>query len=96
MTDSDGTAPVVQGDVPRTNRLPVPTTAYTVFLLMLSLGGLSVAFVDPKGLVLLVVVLAYAAHVRLLLTGRAEQRRTNELLEELLDAPGPFLPRRSP
>lgn len=83
---ADGPAPLMtEADAPRRNKLPIPTNGYTVFLLLLILVALSVAFFDPKGIVLLVVVLAYAAHIRLQLTQRAEQRRTNELLEELLD-----------
>lgn len=82
---ADVPAPPMTTDAPRKSKLPVPTSAYTVFLLVLILVALSVAFFDPKGIVLLVVVLAYAAHIRLLLTQRAEQRRTNELLEELID-----------
>ena len=77
-------------DVPEgravTRRWPVPTNVYTVFLLFLNLAVLSVAFFDPKGIALLLVSLAFSAHVRLLLTQREAQRRTNELLEELLDA----------
>ena len=75
-------------DVSRKSKLPIPTNAYTAFLLLLVLVALSVVFFDPKGMALLVVVLAYAVHVRLLLTQRAQQRRTNELLEELLDDRG--------
>ena len=88
MTKSaDLPSPLVTDDSHR-SRLPIPTNAYTAFLLLLILVALSVVFFDPKGVVLLVVVLAYAVHVRLLLTQRAQQRRTNELLEELLDDRG--------
>lgn len=83
---ADRSAPLVtDAEAPRKSKLPLPTNAYTAFLLLLILVALSVAFFDPKGLVLLVVVLAYGVHVRLMLTQRAEQRRTNELLEELID-----------
>ncbi|GGO37156.1 hypothetical protein [Deinococcus humi] len=68
-----------------------PTSAYTVGLLLLNLAALSLAFFDAKGLVVLILSLMYTAHLRLLLTSRAEQRRTNELLEEWLD-PVPALP----
>lgn len=68
-----------------------PGNAYTVGLLLLNLAALSLAFFDAKGLVVLVLTLMYTAHLRLLLTSRAEQRRTNELLEEWLDT-GPALP----
>ena len=88
MTNSaDLPSPLVTDDS-RRGKLPIPTNAYTAFLLLLILVALSVVFFDPKGMVLLVVVLAYAVHVRLLLTQRAQQRRTNELLEELLDDRG--------
>lgn len=62
-----------------------PSSVYTVGLLLLNLAALSVAFFDAKGLVVLVLSLMYTAHLRLLLTSRADQRRTNELLEEWLD-----------
>ena len=82
--------PPVRRAKPR--KLPTATNVYTVFLLLLILAAMSVVFFDVKAVVLLVVVLAYAAHLRLMLTQRAEQRRTNDLLEELLDAGSP-LPR---
>lgn len=85
MTNYAGDPAPLMTDTPRKNKMPIPTNVYTVFLLLLILVASSVAFFDPKGIVLLVVVLAYTAHVRLQLTQRAEQRRTNELLEELLD-----------
>ncbi len=69
-----------------------PANAYTVGLLLVNLAALSLAFFDAKGTVLFVLSLMYTAHLRLLLTGRAEQRRTNELLEELLEIQSP-LPR---
>lgn len=62
-----------------------PSSVYTVGLLLLNLAALSVAFFDAKGLVVLILSLMYTAHLRLLLTSRADQRRTNELLEEWLD-----------
>ena len=85
MTNYAGDRAPLLTNAPRKNKLPMPTNVYTAFLLLLILVALSVAFFDPKGIVLVVVVLAYTAHVRLQLTQRAEQRRTNELLEELLD-----------
>ena len=63
----------------------IPTNLYTPFLLLLNVAALSVAFLDAKGIVLALLSLAYTAHMRVLLTQRAEQRRTNDLLEELLD-----------
>lgn len=76
----------------RRRRWPIPTTFYTAFLILLNLAALSVAVYDAKGVVLVFVSLAYTVVIRLMLTQREAQRRTNELLEELLDAPSP-LPR---
>ena len=73
-------------------RHPVPTNLYTVFVLLLNLAALSLVFWDAKGVVVLMLTLMYTAHLRLLLTQRSEQRRTNELLEELLESQSP-LPR---
>lgn len=70
--------------------LPIPTSLHTVFLLLLNLAALSLAFNDAKGIVILVLSLMFTAHMRLLLTTRAEQRRTNELLEELIDTQSPL------
>ncbi|GMA17216.1 MULTISPECIES: hypothetical protein [Deinococcus] len=77
---------------PRTRRSFFPSSIYTVFLILLNLAAFSVAVVDAKGLVLVVLSLMYTVHMRVQLTQREEQRRTNELLEELLDGSGP-LPR---
>lgn len=76
----------------RRRGVPVPTNLYTVFLILLNLATLSVAMYDVRGIALVFLSMAYTVHVRLLLTQREEQRRTNELLEEMLDAPSP-LPR---
>jgi hypothetical protein len=81
--------------VPRTARkLPLPKSLYTVFLLLLNLAALSVAVVDAKGIAVFVLTLMYSVHLRVQLTQREEQRRTNELLEELLDGQGPLLVQR--
>jgi len=75
-----------------TRRLPLPGNLYTIFLLLLNLLALSVAVVDAKGIALFILTLMYTAHMRVQLTRREEQRRTNELLEDLVDGQSP-LPR---
>ncbi|WP_386846584.1 hypothetical protein [Deinococcus taklimakanensis] len=63
----------------------VPTSIHTVFITLLILLTLSLCVIDAKGVPLLLIVLMYAGRMRVALTHRAEQRRTNELLNELLD-----------
>lgn len=82
LNDAKRTPERVAAERGRSLRL---SSAYTVGLLLLNLAALSLAFFDAKGLVVLILSLMYTAHLRLLLTSRAEQRRTNALLEEWLD-----------
>ena len=63
----------------------LPTSIHTVFITLLILIALSLCFIDAKGIPILLLVLMYAGRMRVALTHRAEQRRTNELLTELLD-----------
>ncbi|WP_415814184.1 hypothetical protein [Deinococcus marmoris] len=59
--------------------------AYYIFLTLLNLAVVALAFYDAKGLVILFITIGFSLNMRLKLTQREEQRITNELLEEILE-----------
>lgn len=87
---SDRQETTIKQETNKKPTLPIPTSPHSVFLLLLNLAALSLAFFDAKGIVILVLSLMFTSLMRVLLTNRAEQRRTNELLEELIDTQSPM------
>ncbi|MXV20861.1 hypothetical protein [Deinococcus xianganensis] len=63
-------------------------TPYTLLCVALIVFGVAVTLLDAKGVPILLICLVLVAGVRLLFTLRQAQRRTNELLEQMMERRG--------
>lgn len=64
--------------------------AYYLYMVLINLLAIGLAFLDPKGIFLLIITIGVSLNMHLSYSKREEQRLTNDLLEEILYNKGPL------